>query len=259
MKTFNIALLLLVASIASAQTVTTNVWQIGGGTTKVLDTYLSQEKFSGAGMTLLLTNERLRQDRQWSLMVEHEVNTSTVGDRADNREELQGSYTLLVGPLRRWQCQRLCLQAGVMGATDVGFVYNTGNTNNPAQARLSLQAMPTLTAAYPITLWHRPLVFRYELQLPLVGVMFSPNYGQSYYELFSLGNYDHNIVPTTFVSAPNFRHLLSAEYPINKRMNVRITCMGNYQQASVNNLKSHIYHNRVMIGVVRRFTTLDRQ
>ena len=96
-----------VVCAAGAQTVTTSTWQAGAGTTRVLDTYLSQEKFSGSGMTALFTSERQRDGRRWTLMAEHELNLSNVGDRADNREELQGSYSLLVGPLRSWHCQRL--------------------------------------------------------------------------------------------------------------------------------------------------------
>jgi len=258
MKTFSIALLLTIACAAKAQTVNTNTWQVGGGTTHVLDTYLSQEKFSGPGMTLLSTNERHRDSCRWSTLVEHELNMSTVNDRADKRDELQGSYTLMAGALRRWQYGPLLLQAGGMVGVDAGFIYNTSNSNNPAQGRLSLQLMPTGVASYTLRLWHRPLRLRYELQLPLAGVMFSPNYGQSYYEIFSLGNYDHNVVPTTFVSAPNLRQQLSADYPVSRHLTLRLGYLGHYQQAQVNNLKSHVYHHRLMIGIVRRFSIVPR-
>lgn len=256
MKTFSIALLLATATTISAQTLSTSAWQVGGGSSHILDTFLSQEKFSGLGVTLLNTNERQRDDSHWSTIVENELDLSTAKDRSKKREELQADYSLFAGALHQWQYGPLRLQAGAVAAVNAGVIYNTSNSNNPAQARMSLQLMPMGTAAYSVRLWHRPLCLRYEVQLPLAGVMFSPNYGQSYYEIFSLGNYDHNIVPTTFVSAPNLRQQLSVEYPVSRRLALRLGYLGNYQQAQVNNLKSHIYHHRLMIGIVRTLRVL---
>ncbi len=239
---------------ALAQTDVTSSWQVGVGGTRILDTYLSQEKFSGAGITILNSNERQRPNRHWTMLTEHELNIATAADRADKREELEGSYTLFVGGLRQWRFGPLRLQGGAMGAVDVGFTYNTSNSNNPAQGRLSLQLMPTGTAAYTFKLWRRPLQLRYELQLPLGGVMFSPNYGQSYYEIFSLGNYDHNAVPTTFVSAPEWRQMLTLDVQLWKSGTLRIGYLGNMQQAKVNNLRQHVYTHRFLIGFTKRFS-----
>ena len=230
----------------------------GIGGTNVLDTYLSQEHFKGTGISFVATVERKRPYRRWSTLMEHEANLSLVNDRADSRKELEGAYNFYWGKLYNWQLldNRLTLQAGGVANASLGFIYNTSNSNNPAQARAHLNILPTGVAAYRFTLFNKPMVARYELNLPLAGIMFSPNYGQSYYEIFNRGDYDHNIVVTSFANAPEWRQMLTLDANLTGSWALRIGYLGNYQQYKVNHLKQHVYTHRFLIGFTRRFSII---
>ena len=216
---------------ANNQKVITRSTTVGIGGTNILDTYLSDEHFKGTGVSILSTIERQQPDCRWSTLMEHEANLS---------------LQLLDGALS--------LQAGGLANASLGFIYNTSNGNNPAQARAHLNLMPTGVASYRFQLFHKQMVARYELNLPLAGIQFSPNYGQSYYEIFNRGDYDHNIVPTTFVCAPEWRNLLTLDAAITRKITLRIGYLGNIQQSKVNNIRQHVWTHRFLIGITKRFS-----
>ena len=231
---------------------TTTHYQLGAGPTNILDTYLSQEKFSGTGLTFMSTSESLSTaNARWSTLWQHTVNLSLCQDRTEDGTELEGIYHLSFGRYYRWDLAsgQWSVQAGGLADMGLGYIYNTRNGNNPAQARAALQLSPSLITTYRLQRW----AFRYAIDLPLVGLTFSPNYGQSYYEIFSKGNYDHNIVPTTFVSAPSFRQQLTVMWHCTPSTSLSLGYLGDYDQLKVNNLKRHVYSHRLMVGIVKNF------
>ena len=236
--------------------------QIGFGPTDILDTYLSQEKFKGDGMTFLTLNERrgVRITEQqngdgkpviipklWSTIVQNQVHLSLAEDRDENKSMMEGTYNLYVGRYRSLigaPSEQFHVQAGALANATLGFLYNTRNGNNPAQARIGLQLMPSAVATWNFRLFRGKSLggcslsstriysdtgkasLRYELDVPLVGVAFSPNYGQSYYEIFAKDN-------------------------VSRRLILQLGYLGDYQQLQVNNLKQHVYSNNVMVGFTK--------
>jgi hypothetical protein len=240
----------------------TQSYQIGIGFTNVLDTYLSGEKFNGLGFTFLSLREFQKPDARWSTIVQHQAHISRGDDRAENESTLEASYNLYLGRYRSWQLfgNSLLLQAGAVANFNAGLIYYIRSIgNNPAQARIALNIMPSAIATYQFPFAKKRLSLRYEAELPLFGLMFSPNYGQSYYEIFSQGNYDHNIVPTTFVSAPTFRQQFSVRWQTSATTTLSIGYMGDIQQSHVNNLKQHVWSNRFMIGIITSFAKVTKK
>ena len=227
---------------------------LGLGPSNVLDTYLTPEKFRGTGYTYLYIRDNAPADtlRRWTTTIEHEVDFSKTKDRSENSTNLEATYNLYWARYFNLQpINHLRLQVGAAANVCLGGIYDLTSSNNPGQVRAALNIMPSATVGYNFSICNQRFSARYELNLPLVGVMFSPNYGQSYYEIFSQGNYDHNIVPTTFVSAPTFRQIASIDWHFSQRLSLRLAYLGNYQQSQVNNLKNHIYTNRFLIGLTR--------
>ena len=253
----------------------TNTLMIGAGYTNILDTYLSPEKYRGIDLRFLSHTRRENDSTQWINQFQHEGNIAYADNRSGNGGMMAGGYTFRYSLLHKWTItlwrHPLQLLAGGTAAANIGFVYNTRNGNNPANARLSLNIEPTVGFDYPIgrpshtrgialrpcDCAHFPVILHYEASAPLLGLMFSPNYGQSYYELFTRGNYDHNCVPTTFGSTPSFRQMLTLDFRL-ARVTWRMGYLGTIEQSRVNSLKTHAYTHSFVIGIVKRFRTVKQ-
>ena len=236
-----------------------NALMLGVGYTDILDTYLSPEKYRGTDLRFMSHTRREKDSTCLVHQLLHEGSIATADNRSGNGGEIGGGYTFAYSLLRKWQMPvgscHLRLLAGGTAELSVGFLYNTRGSNNPAQARLALQLKPTVAADFDFRLFRRqqrPFTLHYEASAPLCGLMFSPNYGQSYYEIFSRGNYDHNCVPTTIASTPSLRQMLTLDFRA-LHTTWRIGYLGDWRQASVNNLKQHTYTHALVFGIVRRF------
>ena len=205
---------------------------IGWGYVDMLDTYLSPERYKGWQVNYLSHTTHEREDRRISTLSVQQGSFAHADNRSGNANEMQAMYHFAYAWHYNWHFlnQRLNVKAGGMLNTHLGMLYNARNSNNPMQAKVGLNVAPSVMASYRFSIKNKPLTVRYEADAPLLGMMFSPNYGQSYYEIFSEGNYDHNIVVTHPVNALSLRQMLTLDFSLYKTT-FRIGYLGNYQQA----------------------------
>jgi hypothetical protein len=105
-------------------------------------------------------------------------------------------------------------------------------------------------AIYEFRIKRHPLTLRYQVETPFVGVMFSPNYDQSYYEIFSLGNTSDVITLASFHNKRALRNYLTLDFPVGG-WTIRAGYFGNLYFTHIKELERSIVINSFMLGFVK--------
>jgi hypothetical protein len=228
-----------------ADLVTNNAFLASIGSANMYDTYLSPLEYKGTSMRLMYEQMRLTTwfDGRFYKQQVFDLELATGSSPARNVSEhwllanyrIGGHYSL-----HRANAFRL----GVGGLWDVnaGVLHNERNGNNPATARAYSNLNFSVMASYKLK-WS---ALRWQLDSPFMGMLFSPKYGQSYYEI-SLGN---SVGVLNFASLHNQRALrsyLTMDIPINK-YTVRVGYLGSWYQTKVHNIQTHHYTNSLVVG-----------
>ena len=109
-------------------------------------------------------------------------------------------------------------------------------------------------AIYHFQLFRKELTARLQLDLPLAGAMFAPEFGQSYYEIFGLGHADGVVAFTHPFNSPSWRQMLSLDIPLRWRHHsstLRIAYTGDIYQSDINGIRCHIFRHALSLGFVK--------
>lgn len=232
---------------------------VGGG--NVLDTYLSPYDYKGVDLRLM--HEYLKETKGMNGHMLYQsffdLDFGLLKNHTKNVEEYAGNFRYSSAWLYRlWDASTThpydapggCWGAvGVQPSVFLGGVYNSRNGNNPAQLKTDFMVNATAMVQYNISLFHKVFPLRYQMTVPLLGIAYSPAYGQSYYENFMLKDYDHNVCFGHIANMPSMRHLLTLDIPVQSSF-IRIGWNGEFNQAKLNGLKYHSYSNNFVVGVV---------
>lgn len=239
-------------SLAKTRFVTRST-MYGVGYTNVYDTYLSPQEYKG--IDFRISRESMRMTK-WmggnvSLQSFFQADLGYTHNKVDNNNTFSGLANWNYGLHYNFRITpNFKLLAGGLIDLNGGFVYNLRNGNNPAQARAYLNLDASGMAIWDLRIKNYPISLRYQLNLPLAGVMFSPNYGQSYYEIFTLGNWGGVINFTSLHNQPSLRQMLTVDFPVG-RAKMRLAYLWDAQQSKVNDIRTHTYSHVFMVGFVK--------
>ena len=225
--------------------------QIGITLLNSLDTYLSNYNHKGVGLNY--SHEAFRDASTGNYHWKYQKLLNITAGYA-----LQGSnmqYTALMN--YSWSgyhpfkvTKGLTLLAGAQIQIEGGALYNPAGGNSPAAAKLR-----TALAASGMAIYHFPVrrsewIARYQLDIPLMGAMFAPEFGQSYYEIFGLWHASNIVAFTHPGNNPSWRHMLSLDIPM-RATTLRISYTSDLYQSRINDINCHIYRNTFAIGFAR--------
>lgn len=236
----------------------TSVRLFGIGAANVLDTYLSPLEYTGSTLSFDLLTQRLARwgKGRWGVTARYTFDVAYLHSPTDDGKAWHGNLAAAGGLLRHFRpAPRLRLSAGATAGGALGFTYLVRNGNNPAQGRLAAELSATLQGEYAFLLFHREAGALLRLDAPVLGAMFTPAFGQSYYEIFSVGESDHNVRLTHPFNAPSARLLALVTLPV-LGAHLSVGYSADVRQSHVNHLKRHDWQNRFVIGYTRRFVLL---
>ena len=231
----------------------------GIGHTNLLDTYLSPMEYTGPELRILRENIRNTKYMDGKVYRQSlfQANVSLTENKAGTGSEFAFlanwnlAYHYSFYKSGKWQ-----LQAGPNLDLNGGMIYNMRNSNNPVNAKAYANLGASGMAIYHFKIKEHPFMLRYQLNVPLLGVMFSPEYSQPYYEMSIAKDFGKNIRFTSLHNQPSVRQFITLDFPI-RNTTLRVGYVCDIQQAKVNHLKSHIWSHSFLIGFVKHFQIIN--
>ncbi len=231
------------------------MFMLDAGYASVHDSYLTPITYGG--LDLGLTYEVMSPTRDswlWHLQVGSDYNY--VENNAKNNElhKLMGDISFDMQ--RQWRGvlnPRLNVAAGPMAQVRAGIVYDAVNSNNPVTVRAHANVGATGMAWFNTRLGRVPLTLRYQVQLPVAGVFFAPEYDESYYEIY-LGNHRNLAHLGWWGNRLDMTNYVGADLHLGKAV-LRIGYRSRLEHWSVNHLKVHDVTHSLVLGIGTSFQT----
>lgn len=230
----------------------TSIVSVSGGGSHLLDTYLSP--LHNSGLHLGLAWEHFQATgfspdnwvRQLELSASYERNNSPAGNHHFHSVTGQARWSLM----RRWKgvlTPELQLMAGGQTALRGGIIYAPQNSNNVVSARVQWNVGLSAMAAYNFKIKRLPVTLSYQASVPVAGVFYSPEYGESYYEMY-VGNHSGLVHFGWWGNRFDMENMVAADLHLGSTV-LRIGYRNRFSTSWVSNLSTRERYHAVVIGL----------
>ena len=220
------------------------------GYASVHDSYLTPITYDGLDLGVCFEALRSIRNDQWLWQLQVGADYNYVENAAQNNELHKVMGDITFDMQRQWRqliAHRVDVSVGPMTQLRAGIIYDEVNSNNPVSVRALWNVGATAIAAWNTRLGRKPVTLRYQVQLPVAGVFFAPEYDESYYEIY-LGN-RHNLAHLGWWgNRLDMTHFLGADLRMGKTT-LRLGYRARLEHWTVNHLKVHDVTHAFILGV----------
>lgn len=222
------------------------------GNMRSLETYLSPVTYSGtqAGVEVWQTLPMRFAPSQWQMRFGGRASAASMLNPRGNARKYDFGVRLQWGMERLWSLpQGVVLGAGGEAVMSGGAGYVPRNGNNPVAARASVGLRIS-----GLVEWHHrfgkiPMVFSECVSVPGVDVFFSPQFGESYYEIY-LGNHSGLVHCGWWGNSMGVISHLSASAKLGP-WSLRLGWLCSLERRRVCHLRTRLFSNSLSIELVR--------
>jgi len=252
-----LALLCLIGNLfpQDAPKLTYQSQMLGWGFSRVYDTYLSPLDYSGNNIVFLSEQLKMTNIANGNIvsLSSYSIDYSWTKNPSETASFYSGLLEYDYGFLFKFPLtDNFRIFAGPQADVLLGFIYNNRNGNNPATGKFHLDLRVSAMASYTFKIKSRTVLLRYCFAMPVVGMMYSPDFGQSYYEI-SLGDNSQLAYYSSFVNHFSIKQSLTVETPLLSTLSLKTGIVHSHYETRINSLNTRISALSFCLGMTKNF------